>query len=333
MIETGRISNQHQVVVGLVIGQVVFATMFVVLLLSAYHQPTPHALPVGVVASPAVTQKVQVALDSHEPDGFDLRPYPTAGQARLGVIDGQVDGALLVGPGKLSLLTAGAGGIGPVQALTGAFGAVAAKTGQQLSVVDVVPPLHRDSEAFSAFFVMLGVLFPSLVAGIASSLLLRQPPLALRIGSLAAVAALIGLVAAGIADGVVGFGHYLAIAGVIALFSLAISAPAAALARIKPVAAVVAFLVFVVIGIPVSGGPGALAPFGPAFLRVLDPALPLGIAVDALRSTVYFRGHDINGHLLVLAIWTAFGVAALALIVPQARPHAPTDSVRTESEG
>ena len=331
MNEIATLGNQHHVVVGLVVGQVVFATLFVCLLLSAYHQPTPHELPVGVAASPAITQKLQVALDSHEPGGFDLRPYPTAGQARLGVIDGQVDGALLVGPGKLSLLTAGAGGIGPVQALTGAFSTVAAKTGQQLSVVDVVPPLRRDSEAFSALFVILGVLFPSLVAGIASSLLLRQSPLALRIGALAAVAALIGLGAAEIADGVVGFGHYLAITGIVALFSLAISAPAAALARIKPAAAVVAFLVFVVIGIPTSGGPGALAPFGPSFLRVLDPALPLGIAVDALRSTVYFRGHDINGHLLVLAIWTAFEFAVLALIVPRARPDVPTDSARTES--
>lgn len=330
MNEPARIGNQYQVVVGLVVGQVVFASLFIFLLLSAYHQPTPHALSVGVAASPAVTEKLQVALDSHEPHGFDLRSYPTAGQARLGVIDGQVEGALLVDPGNLSLLTAGAGGIGPVQALTGAFGSVAAKTGEHLSVVDVVPPLRRDSEAFSAFFVILGVLFPSLVAGIASSLLLARSPLAPRVGVLAAVAALIGVVAAAIAGGVVGFGHFLAITGIVALFSLAISAPAAAFAQIKPAAAVVAFLVFVVIGIPVSGGPGALAPFSPSFLRVLDPVLPLGIAVDALRSTVYFRGHDINGHLLVLAIWTAFGFVVLALIVPWSPLRAP--SVRTESE-
>ena len=84
MNEIATLGNQHHVVVGLVVGQVVFATLFVCLLLSAYHQPTPHELPVGVAASPAITQKLQVALDSHEPGGFDLRPYPTAGQARLG---------------------------------------------------------------------------------------------------------------------------------------------------------------------------------------------------------------------------------------------------------
>lgn len=300
---------------GFAAGQVVFAAVFVFLLLSAFHRPAPHALPVGVVATPAITRQLQVALDAHEPGGFDLRSYPDVAHARLAVIGGHADGALVVGPHSLRLLTAGAGGIGPVQALTGAFDAVAARTGQHFSVVDVVPPLSGDSEAFSAFFVILGVLFPSLVIGIASALLPMGFRSAWRAGMLGAVAVVIGLVAAGIADGVAGLGNYLAIAGIVALFSLAISAPTAALARIKPAAAAVAFLVFVVCGIPASGGPGALASFGPGFVRVLDPALPLGVAVAALRSTVYFHGHDAGGQIGVLAVWAAAGFAALILLL------------------
>ncbi len=310
----------HRGLAGFAAGQVVLAAAFVFLLLSAFHQPAPHALPVGVVATPAITRQLQAALDAHEPGGFDLRSYPDAAPARLGVTGGDVDGALVVAPGSLRLLTAGAGGIGPVQALTGAFDAVAASTGQHLSVVDVVPPLSGDSEAFSAFFVILGVLFPSLVTGIASSLLLRGSSAAWRVGMLVAVAVVIGLVAAGIADGVAGFGNYLAIFGIVALFSLAISAPTAALARIKPAAAAVAFLVFVIFGIPASGGPGALAAFGPGFLRVLDPALPLGVAVAALRSTVYFHGHDAAGQLGILAAWAAAGCAALVPLLFRQRP-------------
>jgi hypothetical protein len=291
----------HRGLAALAAGQVVFAAVFVFLLLSAFHQPVPHALPVGVVAAPAVTRQLQVALDAHEPGGFDLHSYPDAARARLEVIDGHIDGALVVAPGSLRLLTAGAGGIGPVQALTGAFDAVAARTGQHLSVVDVVPPLSGDSEAFSAFFVILGVLFPSLVTGIASSLLLTRSRPAWRFGMLVAVAVVIGLVAAGIADGV------------------AVSAPTAALTRIKPAAAVVAFLVFVVCGIPASGGPGALAAFAPGFVRVLDPALPPGVAVAALRSTVYFHGYNAGGQLGVLAAWAAAGFAALILLVSRQR--------------
>ena len=63
---------------GFAAGQVVFAAVFVFLLLSAFHQPAPHALPVGVVAAPAITRQLQVALDAHEPGGFDLRSISTA---------------------------------------------------------------------------------------------------------------------------------------------------------------------------------------------------------------------------------------------------------------
>jgi hypothetical protein len=320
----------HQAVIGLVVGQVVFAALFVFLLLSAYHQPTPHALPVGVAAPQAATLKLQSALDAYEPGGFDLRSYANDAQARSGVVDGYVDGALLIRPGRLVLLSAGAGGIGPVQALTGTFSALAAKTGQHLSVVDVVPPLRRDSEAFSAFFVILGVLLPSLVAGIVSSLVLVRTSVAGRAGVLVVVAGVIGLVTAGIGDVVAGLSHYLAIAGIVALFSLAISAPAAALARIKPVAAVLAFVVFVVLGIPASGGPGALGLFGPGFIRAFAPALPLGIAVDSLRSVVYFGGRDVERHLLVLGVWTVVGIAALALVVPRGTPIEPIDNSHTD---
>ncbi len=303
---------------------VVFAAVFVFVLLSAYHRPEPHGLPVGVVASAAATQRLRVGVDDVDRGGFDLRSYPNLARARSAIEDRAVDGALIVTPDGLRLLTAEAGGAAPAQVLTAAFGALAAHSHEQLSVVDVVPALSGDSEGFSVFFVVLGVLFPSLIAGVASSLILARAPRAWRVGSLVAVAVVIGLVVAGIADGVAGFGDYLAIAGIVALFSLAISAPTAAPGRIKPHLAGVAFVCFVVLGIPVGGGPGGLAPFGPASLRLLDPVLPLGIAVSALRNTVYFAGHDTSGQLWVLAAWAAAGVALLTFLTTDPQSRSPT---------
>ena len=69
------------------------------------------------------------------------------------------------------------------------------------------------------------------------------------------------------------------------------AAPTAVLARIWPPLVTVAMLVFIVFGIPVSGGPANLASFSPAFLRVLDPAQPLGVAASVVRNVVYFDGH------------------------------------------
>ena len=105
----------------------------------------------------------------------------------------------------------------------------------------------------------------------------------------------------------------LSIAGIVALFSLAISAPTAALGRLRLPLIGVAVVTFLIFGIPVSGGPSDLGAFGPGFLRALDSALPLGIAADAVRNIVYFHGHDIAGHLWVLAAWAAAGITALLM--------------------
>ena len=158
---------------------------------------------------------------------------------------------------------------------------------------------------------ILCVLFPSLATGVAATHLLRhlRPIPRLTVPVIAAVA--IGLAAAGIADGISGLGNYLSIAGIVALFSLAISLPTAALGEIKPPLVTLAVLVFLIVGLPVSGGPGGLAQFGPSLFRSFDSALPLGVAADAVRNTVYFGAHDTSGHLLVLAAWAAAGIVAL----------------------
>jgi hypothetical protein len=308
------IVRRYRVHFSFVAAFVAFAAVFVTVGLSAFHRPTPHGLPVGVVAPAPVTRQLQGALDAHVPGGFDLRAYDNAADARTGITSRQLDGALVAEPSGLRLMLAGAGGTGPAQALTGAFEAVAARTGRHLTVVDVVPPLNGDSDAFSSYFLILCVLFPSVAAGHLSAQIFRRDRRAWRIAVPVVMAVATGAVVAGIADAVTGFGDYPAIAGIVALFSVAISAPTAALGRIKPPLLALAILVFIVLGIPVSGGPGGLAPFGPGFLRALDSALPLGVAVAALRNTVYFHGYDTAGHLWVIASWAAAGIGTLALL-------------------
>ena len=290
------------------------------LVLSAFHAPSPHAVPVGIVAPATVTGQVEDALDASVQGGFDLRVYPSEARARIGIAHREVDGALIASGRQLRLLVARADGTGPAQALTKAFDAIAAKSGQPLTVTEVAPPLADDSEALSPFFVILGVLIPSLAAGSASALVFRRTRPAWCVAAPAVVAVAIGLVAAGIADGVSGLGHYAAIAAIVALFSLAVSAPMAALGRVWPPLMSLALLVFLVFGIPASGGPANLAPFGPAFLRPLHPALPLGAAADALRGAVYFGGYGTAAPVSVLAVWAVAGVTALALVVALRRP-------------
>jgi hypothetical protein len=108
-------------------------------------------------------------------------------------------------------------------------------------------------------------------------------------------------------------GHYGALAATIGLFSLAISAPTAALGGVKLPLVGVSVVLFLVLGLPVSGGPAGLASFGPGSLRWLDSVLPLGVAAAAVRNTVYFGSNDVTGHLWVLGAWASAGVGVLAV--------------------
>jgi len=304
---------------GFIVANGLFAAVFVVLVLSAFHAPSPHGLPVGIVAPATVTGHVQNALGRAVPGGFDLRGYGGEAAARAAIVHGQLTGALIAAPGRLRLLVAQAAGAAPAQALTSAIGAVAARSRLPLTVTDVVPPLPGDSMALSPFFVILGVVFPSLAAGSASALVFRRARPAWCVAAPVVVAVVAGAAAAAVADGVAGLGHYAAIAGIVALFSLAVAAPTAALGRIRPPLVAAAVLVFVVLGIPASGGPSGLASFGPGFLRVLHPALPVGAAAGAVRGAVYFDGFGTAGPLWVLAAWALAGVAALTLITARRR--------------
>jgi nucleotide-binding universal stress UspA family protein len=92
------------------------------------------------------------------------------------------------------------------------------------------------------------------------------------------------------------------------------------LARIRPPLVALALFVFIVAGIPVSGGPANLASFTPGFLRVFSPVLPLGVAASSIRNVVYFGGHATGPYLWTLAAWALAGVAGLILITALRHP-------------
>jgi hypothetical protein len=313
--QSAQLLKRYRTHVALVMANVAFAAVFVTIALTAFHQPTPHELPVGVVAPTRVADALQAALDAHVPAGFDLHQYPDEARARSAISKRQLDGALIVTPGGLRLLTAEAGGTAPTQAITNASDAVAAHSGRPLTVVDVAPTLPGDSQALSSFFLILCVLFPSLAMGISAGHMVKRAHWASRVAVPLAGATAIGLAAAGIADAISGLGNYWALAGIVALFSLAISAPTAALGQIRPHLAGLAILAFLVFGIPASGGPANLAPFDPSFLRSLGSGLPLGVAANAVRNTVYFHATDTTGRLWVLAAYAIGGLAALGLLI------------------
>ncbi len=306
--------RQYRAHLAVILGNAAFAAIFLTIVLSGFHQPSPHQLPLGIVAPAPVAQTLEHGLEARLPGAFDLRPLADVAHARTELGHGDIDGAVVVTPKRIDLLTAEAAGTAPTQAITGAVTALAGKAGRQLSVTDVVPPSRDDSEGLSSFFLLLCTLIPSLGTGIAAGHALRHGRLAPRVAVLVAVAGIVGLAAAGIADGISDLGHYWALAGIVGLFSLAISAPMAALGHVKPHLGALCVLAFLVFGIPASGGPADLAAFGPGFLRSLTSDLPLSAGANAVRDTVYFHAAHTTGHVLVLAAYALTGVAALCLL-------------------
>lgn len=102
-------------------------------------------------------------------------------------------------------------------------------------------------------------------------------------------------------------GHFLALWWLGALLVLAAATVTMAFQTLLGVIGIgLTVLVFVVLGNPSAGGayqPALLPPFW----RALNYALPNGAGTDTVRSIAYVGGHNITGHLIVIASYAAAG--------------------------
>ena len=79
---------------------------------------------------------------------------------------------------------------------------------------------------------------------------------------------------------------------------------------------------FIVFGNTSSGG-AVPRPLLDGFFSALNPVLPQGAALSALRGVQYFGGRGIGTGLLCLAIWAAAGLVLLGAAGLRASRHRP----------
>ena len=109
-------------------------------------------------------------------------------------------------------------------------------------------------------------------------------------------------------------GHVVAMCAIAALTVFASGAATAGIqAAAGPAGTGLVILVFVILGNSASGGPFA-RPLLPGLWRTIGGVLPPGASVDLARSALFFDGARIVGPILVLVGWAALGtLLALAL--------------------
>jgi ABC-2 family transporter protein len=282
----------------------------------AFHDPTPHQVPVAVVGSPAVAAQ----LNRLPGDPLDARQASSRPDALSQIDDRDVYGAYEAATNRL--FVASAANVATAIALERTFDRVAAAQGRPaVRVTDVKPTPPKDPNGTAAFYSMIAWMFggyigATLIGLIGAPRSRSRQRAAARIGALAGLGIVGGILSVILLRACFGVfsGHVIALSAIAALTIFASGAATAGIqAAAGPAGTGLVIVVFVILGNAASGGPFA-RPLLPGLWRTVGGVLPPGASVDLARSALFFDGARIAGPILVLVAWVAFGTAlALAL--------------------
>jgi hypothetical protein len=298
---------------GLAVALVAMAA-FAAAYIGAFHDPTPHHVPIGVIdaRSAAAVNASHGAFSAHRESTIPTLIHDL--KARK-VAAGLAGRTLYVASGE-SYTTAAT--------VVAAFG----KQITSLTVNDIAPLASGDPRGTTLFYLVIASVFGGYLAATLANLLLGYGTptrllAAARIGALATFAGLAGLVGASIVNGYGAItSHFFALWWIAAFVVFAAAAATAALQTALGVAGTgIAMLVFIILGNSSAAGPYQLT-FAPGFWRAVGPYLPQAAGVSALRGAVYFDGTNIGGRLAVLAVYAAVGSIVCIAIGKRHGPRA-----------
>ncbi|MGX1268517.1 ABC transporter permease [Streptomyces phaeoluteigriseus] len=298
------------------IAVVVIVPVLAALALWAFAWPAartaPRDLPLGVAGPPAATAGIEEKLTRQE-GAFEIHHYADEAAARAAVEQRTVYGAVVVTERGPELLTASAASPVVAQLLQQAVAGQAAADGREMRTVDVVAAPAADPRGAALNTSVLPLAVAGIAAGAVVTLLgLRGVRAAL---ALVGAAALVGVVAAALADSWLGVltGDWWAEAAALALSTLAVGAAVAGCAALLGTAGIggMAFVVMF-LGNPFSGAASAPRML-PEPVGAIGQWLPPGAGTTLLRSVAFFDGAAATGPLLTLTWWALLGLGAVML--------------------
>ena len=302
----------------LVIGVLLIQLGFVLSYVGAFHHPTPHQIPVTVVAPPQISGHVATELSGLPGQPLSATTVRTEAAGLTLLRNGSTSGVFIVNlAGKTdSLLVASGASAAVSTAVEDVFAQVEAAEHRTMKVTDAVPAQPGDGRGLSGFYLVVGWLVGGyLVAALLGIAKGARPATTRRaIHRLIAIvpyAILSGLGGAIIVGPVLGAltGHFIALWWLGALLVFCAAAVTIAFQVLLGVFGIgLTLILFVVLGNPSAGGayPASLLP---PLWRAIGNSMPNGAGVEAIRRIVYFGSYDVVGSLVVIAIYTVAGTA------------------------
>jgi hypothetical protein len=266
------------------------------------HRAARAARPAGRRGRPRGRHRPDREAARRARGAFELHRYADEAAAREGIEERDVYGAFVATPSGPKVLTASAGSTAVTQLLTQA----AAEAGAD--VEDVVTAGPRATALASS---VLPLVIAGVLIGVVGALAAARGPG--RAGLVVAGSVLTGLAATAIVQGWLDVveGDWVANAGVLSLTVLAIASALAGLyALVGKAGLALGALTMIFVGNPFSGA-GSAPELLPEPAGAIGQMLPPGAGGNLLRSTGFFDGAGAGGHLAVLGIWAAAGLACL----------------------
>ncbi|MEU5402505.1 DUF3533 domain-containing protein [Streptomyces sp. NPDC005963] len=331
----------------LVFGVLALQLAFITSYIGAFHEPTPHEVPIAVVApTQQVARETAAQLSDLPGDPLDPRVVADEATARRQIENREVDGALVVRPrGTVdALLVASASGASLSQAIEETVAGAQRVERRSLEVVDVVPDSPGDARGLSSFYLVIGWCVGGYLCAAVLAISVGARPAnphraLIRLGVLLVYSVVAGLLGTVIAGPILGAltGSVPALWGLGTLLVFAVGAITLALQGLAGIIGVgLAILLVVVLGNPSAGGAYPY-PLLPPFWQAIGPALPPGAGTFAARSITYFNGQALTGPMLVLSAWAVGGALLTFLLAwlrrkkaaePTGRPGPPTAADR-----
>lgn len=312
------------------VAAVVAAIVIQFVMVTAYAWSSASAAPRNVPVAVTGPQVAVTVLTSQAarayPGAFRFIDVASPDLARQAISGRIAYGAIILEGHSSEVLTASAASPAIASVLTGMAAQLSGSPTSPPNVADIVPVDHADPDGAAFGFTLLPVVITSVIAGVLLSIAVGSAlP---RAGSLVAFGVGGGTVTAAVAHTWLGIlpGAYLALAAVLGLIALGISAAVAGLGalagRAQRTAAGLGLGVALImlLGNPFSGVASAPEML-PGAWGTIGQQLPPGAGATLLRAVAYFNGARSAGPWAVLATWAAVGLLLVTLSAVTRQPR------------